>query len=129
MRKKLMALAFIMLPAAAALADNVVTVRTGTGTRLFGIDDINRINFGEETITFVEKDGGQTPFFYDDITEITFDDVPAGVESVTMPDALPAGTDGCDIYSLSGHKMNGSALQPGIYIIRKGTKVTKFVKR
>ncbi|RRC99465.1 hypothetical protein [Prevotella sp. OH937_COT-195] len=129
MRKILLSFAIMLLPAVAMQADEVVTVKTGATTTLFEINNIERINFDDETVTFVDKKGTLTPFNYDDISEITFDNVATGLESVNIPDAFPTDMKGGEVYSLSGHKMNGGTLPGGVYIIKKGTRIVKFVKR
>lgn len=110
-------------------ADDVVTVNSGTNTDRFAVDDIERIQFGEDVLTFIEKSGKETLFEYDLISEITFDYAVSGIEGVVTPDVLPIGLEGAEVYSISGHKMNAGTLPRGVYVIRNGTKVTKFIKR
>ena len=98
MKKILLSFVAMLFSAASVNADDFVTVASGTQTTQFAVNDIEKIKFGEDIITFVEKSGKETPFEY-------------------------------DVYSLSGHRMNGDKLPGGVYIIKNGTKVTKFIKR
>ena len=129
MKRVLLSLAALLVSTMTVFADDVVTVKTGSETVQFDLDGIERINFGDEAITVVEKSGSETPFFYDDISEITFDYIVPEPDSISLPEAVVPETDGCDIYSISGKKMNPQALPNGVYIIKKGNKTTKFVKR
>ena len=129
MKRVLLAFAAIVLSVAAVYADDVIVVNTGSESTQFAINDIEKITFGDDAITVIEKSGTESPFNYDDISEITFDYVSTGIQSVAVSDILPLEADGCEVYSISGHKMNPNALPSGVYIIKKVNKATKFVKR
>ena len=129
MKKILLSFAAMFFSAASVNADDFVTVASGTQTTQFAVNDIEKIKFGEDIITFVEKSGKETPFEYDVINEITFDYIATGLDAVPVPDALPIDAERAEVYSLSGHRMNGDKLPCGVYIIKNGTKVTKLIKR
>jgi acid phosphatase family membrane protein YuiD len=129
MKRILLSAFCLLLSVVAVFADDVITVNTGSETSQFAINEIEKIVFGEDAIVVKEKSGTETPFNYDAISEITFDYVSTGIQNVSLPDVLPLEAEGCEVYSISGHKMNPNALPNGVYIIKKGNKVTKFIKR
>lgn len=129
MRKVLLAFCAMTLCFMAAHADDFVIVKTNSQTNQFAADNIERINFGEEGITLVDKSGAKTAFNYDDVAEITVSGVKDCTEDVADLSVIPGNSKDCEVYNLSGYKMNPNALQPGVYIAKRGTKVGKFVKR
>ncbi len=80
MKKILLSFVAMLFSAASVNADDFVTVASGTQTTLFAVNDIEKIKFGEDIITFVEKSGKETPFEYDVINEITFDYIATGLD-------------------------------------------------
>ena len=62
MKKILLSFVAMLFSAASVNADDFVTVASGTQTTQFAVNDIEKIKFGEDIITFVEKSGKETPF-------------------------------------------------------------------
>ena len=86
-------------------------------------------DYGDHNIlySFSPKEGNMVPWLvFNRIGMVNNTSVPTGIEGIATEadDNAPA-----EYYNMSGMRVNGDNLTPGIYIVRKGSKTTKILVR
>lgn len=99
------------------------------------LTDIKDITFTDEGINVNLKSGTTQPFSYSSINELRFSKSTTGISDIAVGKNAPAAAEG--IYDLQGRRVSTLAtdgkmdqsLPKGIYIIQKGNKSYKVIKR
>jgi hypothetical protein len=138
--------------------DDKLVVDHKNGTNAYSLNEVKRIDFGENGIVVKKSDASGDTYMFSDINKITFD-VPSGIEAVqksgnllsmfipkdgnsiivngwndkekTTVEIFNMGGSTClKLRSWTGQPIDISSLKSGVYIIKLGkNKTTKFIKR
>lgn len=90
---------------------------------------IGDMDYGDDNIlySFSPKEGNMVPWLvFNRIGMVNNTSVPTGIEGIATEADDNAPT---EYYNMSGMRVNGDNLTPGIYIVRKGSKTTKILVR
>lgn len=90
---------------------------------------IGDMDYGDDNIlySFSPKEGNMVPWLvFNRIGMVNNTSVPTGIEGIATE---ADGNAPAEYYNMSGMRVNGDNLTPGIYIVRKGSKTTKILVR
>jgi len=138
----------------ASAQDRVQVVMNDSVTTDYVVDELSRINFGDDGITMLRSDETGDTYVLSEVSKILFHPAPTAVKEITEPKmTLFVARDGSfvslrgwqgeratvNIYSINGQQVYGntrwqggdidiSGLEQGIYVIQVDGKSAKFKK-
>lgn len=112
-----------------ALADDyTLYVETTAGSSAYAYDDLQRITFKDGQMVIETKSGETSAVGVSSIGRMYFSTIPTSIE--TEQDVLETNDAPSAIYDLTGRKLSEDQNLPGgIYVVKKGGKTTKIVKK
>ncbi len=125
--KKLIVATIALAASIAAHADDLNLYVYGTaGTTTYAFNDLYKLTFSNGNLVITTKTGTSTTVALNSIQQMHFNTAEA--ESVEL---TPADQQKEELYDMAGRKVNTTAATaaPGLYIVKKGNKTQKMLKR